>query len=291
MNISDEIIKLMSTDGRLPNCLYHYTNQDGLLGIIQSRKIWATNILYLNDSKEFKHSTQLIKKEISSLFGSSKFNHKSFSVFLDRSKILKDYDVFVTSFSMKKDLLSQWRAYCPINDGYSIGFDYNKLRDNGFINNNALLLPCIYKQSDQDEIFKVLKKYILNELLKISETRDDKLNDRLELFSYQYTKIFLSIASVIKEGSFSEEQEWRFIYYNKKKRDDFLKINFRKGVSTLLPFVKIDITDKNNHLPLSEIVIGPNQYKNLAKESLLSLLKTENEKSKTSTSKISYRVI
>jgi hypothetical protein len=34
---------------------YHYTSQRGLLGIIKEKKIWATNIRYLNDEREFDY--------------------------------------------------------------------------------------------------------------------------------------------------------------------------------------------------------------------------------------------
>lgn len=39
--------------------LYHYTDQNGLCGIIVSKKVWATNIYYLNDSEEFKAAADL----------------------------------------------------------------------------------------------------------------------------------------------------------------------------------------------------------------------------------------
>jgi hypothetical protein len=37
----------------VPEFLYHYTSQDGLLGIISSASLWATNISYMNDATEF----------------------------------------------------------------------------------------------------------------------------------------------------------------------------------------------------------------------------------------------
>lgn len=36
-----------------PRTLYHYTSDSGLLGIIETKSIWATNVRYLNDSKEY----------------------------------------------------------------------------------------------------------------------------------------------------------------------------------------------------------------------------------------------
>ena len=33
--------------------LYHYTNWDGLLGILNTKRLWATHYRFLNDSSEF----------------------------------------------------------------------------------------------------------------------------------------------------------------------------------------------------------------------------------------------
>jgi hypothetical protein len=36
-----------------PDTLYHYTGQLGLLGMTQTRELWATKIQYMNDAAEF----------------------------------------------------------------------------------------------------------------------------------------------------------------------------------------------------------------------------------------------
>jgi hypothetical protein len=36
-----------------PDIIYHYTTQTGLLGIIENKELWATKIIYMNDSTEF----------------------------------------------------------------------------------------------------------------------------------------------------------------------------------------------------------------------------------------------
>src|SRR6266568_442547 len=47
--------------GLLPR-LYHYTSQEGLLGILSSKTLWATRIQSLNDSTEFAYTLALLKK-------------------------------------------------------------------------------------------------------------------------------------------------------------------------------------------------------------------------------------
>ena len=44
--------------------LYHYTNLQGLLGIINSKSIWASNSNYLNDDREFNHLFNLVSDYI-----------------------------------------------------------------------------------------------------------------------------------------------------------------------------------------------------------------------------------
>lgn len=39
--------------------LYHYTSQHGLLGILGSQAVWATNTHFLNDPTEFVHALAL----------------------------------------------------------------------------------------------------------------------------------------------------------------------------------------------------------------------------------------
>jgi hypothetical protein len=55
MSLAEEIFSQ-----KAETTLFHYTTQKGLLGICKSRILWTTNIYYLNDSKEFKYSYDLL---------------------------------------------------------------------------------------------------------------------------------------------------------------------------------------------------------------------------------------
>jgi hypothetical protein len=41
--------------------LYHYTGIAGLMGIVDSRAIWASHAYYLNDSKEILHAVDVLE--------------------------------------------------------------------------------------------------------------------------------------------------------------------------------------------------------------------------------------
>lgn len=44
--------------------IYHSTNFNGLMGIVESRSLWASDIRYMNDSAELKHTADLIRAEV-----------------------------------------------------------------------------------------------------------------------------------------------------------------------------------------------------------------------------------
>ncbi len=98
-------------------CLYHYTSQEGLLGILKNKNLWMTNVLYLNDSSEFSYVDNLINSEL------LKYKSKELVV-LDLIEALLNYlrrstenEIFIHVFSLSEkrdgDDISQWRAYCP----------------------------------------------------------------------------------------------------------------------------------------------------------------------------------
>jgi hypothetical protein len=47
-----------------PEILYHYTSQAGLIGILDTRTIWASKIHYLNDSREFALALDIARLEL-----------------------------------------------------------------------------------------------------------------------------------------------------------------------------------------------------------------------------------
>lgn len=48
--------------------LYHYTNSGGVLGIVQSHSIWATEVRYLDDATELSNTLERIGGLLRSAF-------------------------------------------------------------------------------------------------------------------------------------------------------------------------------------------------------------------------------
>ena len=51
----------------VPRLLYHYTTQAGLIGILESKSIWATHGLYLNDASELRLGIEMFKQRLADL--------------------------------------------------------------------------------------------------------------------------------------------------------------------------------------------------------------------------------
>ena len=46
-----------------PAILYHYTTPEGLKGILQSGKLWATEVRYMNDASELDYALEFARQE------------------------------------------------------------------------------------------------------------------------------------------------------------------------------------------------------------------------------------
>jgi hypothetical protein len=42
--------------------IYHYTSQQGLLGIVNGKSLWVSSIRHLNDAAEFGYSVEMIRE-------------------------------------------------------------------------------------------------------------------------------------------------------------------------------------------------------------------------------------
>src|SRR6516164_4036522 len=50
-----------------PPTLYHYTTAQGLLGIMESNRLWATNVRFLNDPSEIDYAICIIRESLGSV--------------------------------------------------------------------------------------------------------------------------------------------------------------------------------------------------------------------------------
>jgi len=265
--------------------LFHYTDAGGLLGMIKSKSIWLSHINYQNDSKEFYHAVELINDLL-------KREYRGLDLWLSNADFNIEETVYTFSLSKKKDLLSQWRGYCP-NGGYSISFNKDQI-ETMMQTYNLSVYKCLY---DMDSKIELIKQEILGvtpeEYASSLEQNDDNFDSmckidarwlarvprQLKLLKRQINKY----APIMKHESFSEEEEFRLVTdrtYSRLvggPRDEGLDplpfpIEFRERNNKIVPYVAA-VMAEGNPILIDEIVIGPNPDPELSKSACELLLK------------------
>ncbi len=272
--------------------LYHYTNLQGLLGILSGKSIWASHCEYLNDSSEYRQAIRFAKAFSGNIYMEDDYLAAFGWTVRDALEKMQVHDVYVSSFSEKKDLLSQWRGYCPQGGGVCIGFD--KAAIQGFCDSKGYhLSKCIYSHSEQEKIISQLLDECFSNFPKplISrseyEARDSKgqvdhelgyralvsLDDGKELADTVVNKFINEINNLaprVKNFGFHEEAEWRIIAPNPEN-----KIEFRTGSSHLIPYIQLPVFDSEKS-PIREIIVGPNPNPQRCISSIEKLIKSFN---------------
>ena len=93
--------------------VYHYTNDAGLKGILESGRVWLTNVFKLNDPSEVYHGFSRAIDTLKRKASTGQPEHKKFAdgldAFIRRHGIEKLSHYFICSFSSCGDDLGQWQ--------------------------------------------------------------------------------------------------------------------------------------------------------------------------------------
>lgn len=274
--------------------MFHYTTFGAFRSIIDDGELWATDLLYLNDEKEFELGIELVSEVIFQVTrtmrrAAAKEGNRKFLSYISsavanqtrRAQFGGEKSTYIAAFSGKEDDLSQWRAYGSSELGISIGFHLGKLRESIHQVENASLEKCEYSKDVQlDKIKQLTFDWIVNE---ISESAGDVV-DFEEIVSGNYEvphhlwrhssvrgqvggmniDSLLSelepIVSTYKDASFADEGEFRLVISTPCK----LQTQFRLSNRFVAPFVRFPLRVRNNKLlPIKSITIGPNPHSEL----------------------------
>jgi hypothetical protein len=255
-----------------PPILYHYTDQEGLLGIISKAELWATNVSYMNDAREFQGALLIADRWLRKTeYGLDDYidmeiapdtvpMRKQVAIRMAKAlnSITKSANICVVCFCTDGDLLSQWRSYAANSFGYSIGFNSYELKLSGMAN-VFTLGACIYEIRLQLKIIRQICDYYLQEIVVASYSLDDIIK--------HFVVCVKECGAFFKDPGFSEEKEWRLV------TPDF-PINvmmFRKGKSFIIPYGRVRFSGAQKRC-ISSVRIGPCPHVDLAKSAVRSLL-------------------
>lgn len=282
--------------GELPKVLYHYTSQAGLLGITSTRKIWATNMAYLNDISEYDYGMNIIRAAVERRREQASNEDRGFFDEIANTFEAKAHNFLVTSLTQEEDLLSQWRGYTDNGNGFCIGFDAGALKARTQTGDtDMMLVRCVYEPARQQELAERLVDYEFTKWKK-EHAQGDKstIGSIWESFlgvSFDFYFAAIALAVSFKNAAFYQEREWRLVTYMDKANQ--ARIRFRAGKSMVTPYTEVDLSSAKSTEPavgLKSIIVGPCPFPDLAIASVRMLLEaTGHEECDVRASTIPFR--
>ncbi len=249
--------------------LYHYTDANGLIGIVGKRELWATNILHLNDSSEFTHALDMATEQLrSEEYSTSKWDTKAFSELLKDSESLLQMGPdlpFVFSLSRNGDQLSQWRAYCPKGNGFSIGFRRSQLK---YLNDESgfRLVRCVYRDHEKQKLIRHTARFV-DRIYRMPIGFRTSIEHAAAL-RRAYERSWLRLAA-LKHPGFVEESEWRLVGFP----GNGTPVAYRPGRFGILPYCRLPLAPEDAPFEFEHIYVGPNSAPSVAGASLWGLLR------------------
>jgi Protein of unknown function (DUF2971) len=240
-----------------PTLLYHYTSLEGVMGILRSKTLWATELGFLNDRSEFEHARDLFRAALDRLANPALDPDHPFHDIVDQlddeyaalrrsvSETLgrRYLDTYVVSFCESGDLLSQWRTYAAGGGGYAIEFEFEGLR-----------------QAAQEawQEFGILDRVDYGQEEFIQKSLDAIRHSNLSMGkNMRASGEVMQYLVRIKHASFAEEREWR-VAVNVKWSDltrfeDSDVVRFRAGPYGATPYLELPF----NTSAIRGVVVGP----------------------------------
>jgi len=259
-----------STSRERPTLLYHYTDSRGLLGMLETNTIRATEAGFLNDSAELDYVYTVVstvaerqKKRLQTQAA------RKLAARLARARegalpLMKS--VYVACFSQERDLLSQWRAYANDGLGYAIGLDPATQFQVGETRaRKSWNAPRLVRVTYDDAVPGSLVDGFVAAVLKLVD-RVASRSKRLEAFAADRGESALvrgigRLASAVKNPGFREENEWRLVFENHGPGGTFESLGFMPSRFGLTPYVSLRVTRRGRQklplLPIRELVLGP----------------------------------
>jgi hypothetical protein len=275
---------------RATGSLFHYTDARGLLGILKTRTLFASDLRFLNDEQEAIYAGEHVRRAIRDMPSpASDPQHPQHNVqesfgrdFEEyRSALLRDLDrmvfpVYVACFCEKDDLLSQWRGY-GADQGYAVEFVGG--------------LGAIPAAQPPDGPAEVRLEKVAYGDAAIEQTVQTAIR-AIELdrsighpgpHAHSMALELSVLMATAKHPGFSEEQEWRLIVADAFRGT--MDVQFRVGTNSLIPYVAIPICPRS----IVGIRVGPGRHQKLRAEGIRRLAEERELEVDVSLSQIPFR--
>ena len=251
--------------------LWHYTDTQGLEGIVHNRTIRLSHPNFLNDPSELQYADSVYNEVLDMLAGcqsplAQKFVSGYRAYEKDENSPSKNPFIrpFVASFCDDDDNLELWRQYGDDGQGFALGFRAKELQDAvEELNkkNTDIAAPdfpyiyrVLYTQKEQHDFTDKILKFWLSEFEKIHEVGE---NSNAVIYIYDLLRITLDFCTpFFKHPCYANEKENRLVLHGPCPSHHEAKFLAKRGY--FKPYIDFEIgTDSGETFPLDTVMIGP----------------------------------
>jgi hypothetical protein len=245
-----------------PDELFHFTDADGTIGILNNGVFWASLSTALNDASEQRYTLDLAMN----LLRSGKLGTGSFfdglSAYLVDPTLIPIYAIraqaFIVSFCSDADSASQWLHYGRQGNGIALSFNGEGLSET----KDCDLVPILYDPIQQEKFLVSLitaaASRVASDTAKIPDPFAKALTDAVAHLVAQSIRIIAS--AHLKAPAFRHENEWRLVTleFEPDKLPEHLRsrvatIRYRSRNHRIVPYIEMPLSTPS---PLTSIVLG-----------------------------------
>jgi hypothetical protein len=277
--VSEKAQELGCFNFKPDDIVWHYTNGEGLLGILQSSSIYATQVASLNDKNETKYATDLFKASLRELIEQNKDNGIAMGFLQKVLEFVKEdpdspthgsSKFYVTCFSGEEDELTQWDRYGRPN-AYAIGFYARGL----WREPNSQLYKVVYDRASHEKACKDLAQATLKFYLEgMNSERQKEPEKWAEEFFLAWDEWIYKLAPLAKDFKWKAENEFRLVH--ELKSSEFRDVRFKQRTTMLARYLPLStpnwVKRRTPLLPIAKVIVGPGNHVSFTKISVALLL-------------------
>jgi hypothetical protein len=256
--------------------VYHYTDGGAAGTILEEAKLRATNILYLDDGREMRHTVDFFRQAMelrlrSHPEGTTAELNGLIVRYLSEVGGTVPPDIWIATLAANPDGADRWR---PSPDrGHCVGLGFSPIGLGRAAElAGVLLAPCCY---DDDTKISVMSRGL--DLLERLYQRRGKSTPRAAdaagpLVRYVVRELAL-FGAMMKRSALKNEEEWRLILCNPSQT----AVGARRIRHLAKPdytslYIDLDLADANGRLPIDEVLIGPSPHQEMTARAFRTLL-------------------
>ncbi len=202
-----------------PELIFHYTNDVGLRGILESGQLWLTDIFGLNDPSELDHgvrsTVEFLDEKAAGAPPEAKLFAERFASIRTQRGLQRSAHYFVCSFSAHPYHLRQWITYADNGRGFALAFSCAIL-ENCFTAAEKITNSTFPITYSDHKLIDMSRTFVEGAFPLISSPHgkgmtSSEIDSYMQDLSTRLALAAIQTAILFKHEAYKDEREYRFL--------------------------------------------------------------------------------